>query len=49
MCCNNLVHHPVTSVGQKVLKNALEMTEKFLEDMKNIGEFGNLANVNETP
>ena len=39
---NNLVHHQVTSVGQKVKKNAVEIVEQFIEDMKNIGEFANL-------
>ena len=37
------------SVGQKVPKNAVEIAEQFLEDMKNIGEFANLANMDETP
>ena len=46
---NNLVHRRVTSVGQKVPKNAVEIAEQFLEDMKNIGEFENLANMDETP
>ena len=46
---NNLLHRRVTSVGQKVSKNAIEIAEKFLEDMKNIGEFVNLANMDETP
>ena len=46
---NNLVHRRVTSVGQKVPKNAVEIAEQFLEDMKNIGEFANLANMDETP
>ena len=45
----NLVHFRVTSVGQKVQKNAVEIAEQFLEDMKNIGEFANLANIDETP
>ena len=44
---NNLVHRRVTSVGQKVPKNAVEIAEQFLEDMKNIGEFANLANMDE--
>ena len=49
MCCrNSLVHHRVTSIGQKVPKNAVEIAEQFLEDMKNIDEFGNLANMDET-
>ena len=46
---NNLVHCRVTSVGQKVSKNTVEIAEKFLEDTKNIGEFVNLANMDETP
>ena len=46
---NNLVHRRVTSVGQKVSKNAVEIAEQFLEDMKNIGEFANLANMDKTP
>ena len=46
---NSLVHHRVTSFGQKVPKNAVEIAEQFLEDMKNIGEFPNLANMDETP
>ena len=46
---NNLVHRRVTSVGQKVPKNAVEIAEEFLEDMKNTGEFANLANMDETP
>ena len=33
------------SDGQKVPKNAVEIAEQFLEDMKNIGEFANLANM----
>ena len=45
----NLVHRRVTSVSQKVPKNAVEIAEQFLEDMKNIGEFVNLANMDETP
>ena len=45
---NNLVHYRVTSFGQKVPKNAVEIAEQFLEDMKNIDEFGNLANMDET-
>ena len=35
----------VMSGGQKVPKNAVEIAEQFLEDMKNIGEFANLANM----
>ena len=46
---NNLVHRRVTSFGQKVPKNAVEIAEQSLEDMKNIDEFANLANMNETP
>ena len=46
---NNLVHHRVTSVGQKVPLNVVEIAEQFLEDMKNISEFANLANMDETP
>ena len=46
---NNLVHCRVTSVGQKVPKNAIEIADQFLEDMKNIGEFVNLTNMDETP
>ena len=46
---NNLVHHRVTGVGQKIPKKAIEIVEQFLEDMKNIGEFANLANMDETP
>ena len=45
---NNLVHCRVTSVCQKFPKNAVEIAEQFLEDMKNIGEFANLANMDET-
>ena len=45
---NNLVHCRVTSVAQKVPRNAVEIAEQFLEDMKNIGEFANLANMDET-
>ena len=36
---NNLVYCRVTSVGEKVPKNAVEISEQFLKDMKNIGEF----------
>ena len=46
---NNLVHSRVTSVGEKIPKNVIEIAEQFLEDMKNIGEFANLANMDETP
>ena len=46
---NNLVHYRVTSFGQKVPKNSVEIAEQFLEDMKNISEFANLANMDETP
>ena len=46
---NSLVRRRVTSFGQKVPKNAVEIAEQFLEDMKNIGEFANLANMDETP
>ena len=46
---NNLVHRRVTSVGQKVTKNAVEIAEQFLEDIKNISEFANLENMDETP
>ena len=46
---NNLVHCRVTSVCQKFPKNAVEIAEQFLEDMKNIGEFANLGNMDETP
>ena len=46
---NNLVHRRVTSVGDKVPKNAVEIAEQHLEDMKNIGEFANLASMDETP
>ena len=46
---NNSVHYRVTSVGQKVPKNAIEIADQFLEDMKNIGEFVNLTNLDETP
>ena len=50
MCCrNNLVHHRVTSVGQKVPENAVEIADQFLEGMKNIGEFANLAKIYDTP
>ena len=45
---NSLVRRRVTSFGQKVQKNAVEIAEQFLEDMKNIGEFANLANMDET-
>ena len=45
---NSLVRRRVTSFGQKVPKNAVEIAEQFLEDMKNIGEFANLANMDET-
>ena len=44
----NLVHCRVTSVGQKVPKNAIEIADQFLQDMKNFGEFANLANIDET-
>ena len=40
---NNLNHRRVTSVGQKVPKNDVEIAEQFPEDMKNIGEFANLV------
>ena len=47
---NNLVHHRVPpSVGQKVPKNAVEVAEQFLKDMKNISEFANLEYMDETP
>ena len=46
---NNLVHCRVTSVGQKVPKNAIEIADQFLEDIKKIGEFVNLTNKDETP
>ena len=46
---NNLAYRRVTRVGQKVPKNAVEIAEQFLEDMKNIGEFANLGNMDETP
>ena len=46
---NNLVHCRVTSVGQKVPKNVVEIAEQFLEEMKIICEFSNLANMDETP
>ena len=46
---NNLVHRRVTRVGQKIPKKAIEIAEQLLEDMKNIGEFANLANMDETP
>ena len=46
---NNLVYRRVTSVGQKVPKNAAEIAERFLEDMKNIGEFANVVDMDETP
>ena len=46
---NNLVHHRVTSVGQKVPKNAVEIAKQFLEDKKDIGEFANLRNMDQTP
>ena len=45
---NNLVHGRVTSVGEKIPKNVIEIAEQFLEDTKNIGEFANLANMDET-
>ena len=34
---------------RKFQKNAVEIAEQFLEDMKNIGEVANLANMDETP
>ena len=46
---NNLVPRRVMSVGQKVPKNAVEIAEQFREDMKNISEFANPANMDETP
>ena len=46
---NNLVHRRVTRVEQKIPKKAIEIAEQLLEDMKNIGEFANLANMDETP
>ena len=46
---NDLVHRRVRCVGQKVPKNGVEIAEQFLEDMKNIGEFANVANMDETP
>ena len=50
MCSrNNLVNRRVTSVGQKVPKNAVETAEQFLKVVKNISEFANLANMDETP
>ena len=50
MCSrNNLINDRVTSVGQKVPKNAVETAEQFLEVVKNISEFANLANMDETP
>ena len=50
MCCrNNLVHCCVTSVGQKNPKNVVEIAEQFLQNMKNIAEFANPANMDETP
>ena len=46
---NNLVHRRVTSIRQKVPKNAVEIAEQFLEVVKNISELANLANMDETP
>ena len=46
---NNLVHHQITSADQKVKKNTVEIVEQFIEDMKNIGGFANLAKMDETP
>ena len=46
---NNLVHRRVTNVVQKILKNTVEIVEKFLHDMKSIVEFANLANMDEIP
>ena len=46
---NNLVPRRVTCVGQKVPKTAVEIAEQLLDDMKNIGEFAHLANMDETP
>ena len=45
---NNLFHCRVTSVGQKLPKNTVEIAQQFLEDMKNIDEFANHANMDET-
>ena len=50
MCTrNNLSHRRVTSVGQKVPENAVEIAEEFLKDMMEIGEFSNFVNMDETP
>ena len=46
---NSLVHCRVTGVGQKVSKNNVQIAEQFLEDMKDISEFANLAKIDETP
>ena len=45
--CNRkeLVRWRVTSVGQKIPENAVELTE---EDMQNEGYLSNLANMDET-
>ena len=50
MCIRNqLVNRRVTSIGQKFPDNAVELAEEFLKDMKNIGDFSNIANMDETP
>ena len=46
---NNLVHRRVTSVGQKVLGNTVEIAEDFLDEMRFLGNFANLANMDKTP
>ena len=46
---NKSVHCQVTSVDQKIPKNVAKIAEEFLHDFKNIDEFANLTNMNETP
>ena len=46
---NDFTRRIVTSVGQKVPKNAVEIAEAFLQKMKDIGQFAILANMDETP
>lgn len=46
---NNLLHHRVTSAGQQIPKNGVEFEIEVLHDMKNIGEFENLKNMDKTP
>ena len=46
---NNMVHRRVTRVGQKVPGNAVEIAEDFLDEMRLLRNFANLANMDETP